>query len=221
MHHQYALITGCGSGLGKALAEECAKRNYHLILVSLPGRDLEDTYTYLRQQYQVEVHSLSLDLCDMESHTVIRTYLDDHKIRLHLLINNAGLGSAGAFQQEPFNLYSKMLQLNINNTVLLTHTLIPYIDKGGHILNTGSAGGFFDMPYKLVYSATKRFIYGFSRGLRLELRKQHIGVTVLCPGGINTNDAVRARVAKMMDGENIGLRTRRCSICGFRRSSKE
>ena len=85
--------------------------------------------------------------------------------------------------------YEKQLQLNIHAATMLTHLFLNDLKANApsYIMNTSSMGGFYMIPGKTVYSASKAYIYYFSRSLRLELKQHNISVSVLCPGGTDSN----------------------------------
>jgi len=185
----YTLITGAGSGIGKALALECAAKGMHLLLVALPGAELEETACQVRRLHQVECHCLGVDLSVHCAATKVYDWVMNNGYKVNILINNVGLGSKGMFEEAPVDFYYTQIHLNIIATCIMTRLFISELKKHGpaHIMNTGSMGGFFLLPHKTVYSATKAFVYSFSRGLRLELKHSGIIVSVLCPGGTNSN----------------------------------
>jgi hypothetical protein len=101
-----------------------------------------------------------------------------------------GVGSKGDFEHTETDFYEKQLQLNIHATTMLTRHFIEELKANApaHILNLGSMGGFFMIPGKTVYAASKAYVYYFSRSLRLELKPHNIFVSVLCPGGTDSNE---------------------------------
>lgn len=184
----YTLITGASEGLGKAFALECARRGQHLILVALPRSGLNNLAVFIRRNYDVNVIVYELDLsleanCYRLHHDVINS-----GILVKILINNAGIGNTQHFVETSFESYKRQVDLNITSVVLLTHLFVPCMrERPSYILNISSLCTFFYLPQKQVYGATKSFIYFFSRSLRKELRPFKISVSVLCPGGMNTN----------------------------------
>jgi len=102
------------------------------------------------------------------------------------LINNIGLGGRHHFEEVHPEHITQMIQLNIQVTTQLTRLFLEELKahRPAYILNVGSAAGFLHVPYKAVYSATKAYIYAFSRALRMELKQHGIYVSVLCPGGV-------------------------------------
>jgi short-subunit dehydrogenase len=113
-----------------------------------------------------------------------------------MLINNAGVGAAGRFEEESTELIDYMIQLNIRALVLLTRLFIPELKKHpqAYILNMGSLGALMPTPYKSIYCSSKSFIFDFSRALREELRKTSIKVSVVNPGAVPTNPHVIERI---------------------------
>ena len=188
----YTLITGSSEGLGKAFAIECAKRGMNLILVALPGPELFALATLIKTNYPVEVVCIARDLCKDESCTELLAEVTALNLQVNMLINNAGIGSTVLFEQGSPQLYERQIRLNVLATTLITRLFLPLLQQHGssYILNVGSLASFFCLPKKLVYGATKSFVYFFSKSLREELRNSGVQVSVLCPGAINTNPAL-------------------------------
>lgn len=193
MHNNcYTLITGASEGLGKALAIECAGRNMNLILVALPGPELYSLANLIKGNYPVQVICIGKDLCRDESCIELYDEVTAMHLPVNMLINNAGIGSTVLFEEGSPGLYEKQIRLNVLATTLLTRLFLKTLQGNGHsyILNVGSMASFFYLPKKQVYGATKSFIYFLSKSLRKELRKSNVHVSVLCPGGMNTNLAL-------------------------------
>ena len=188
----YTLITGASEGFGKALAIECAQRKMNLILVALPGPELHLLSTFIKRNYWVDVISIEKDLCKDESCIELFNEVNALNLQVNILINNAGIGSTILFGDGGINLYEKQIKLNVLATTLITRLFLEMLKRNGpsYILNVGSMASFFSLPKKLVYGATKSFVYFFSKGLRKELKQYKIHVSVLCPGGMNTNLAL-------------------------------
>lgn len=188
----YTLITGASEGFGKALAIECARRKMNLILVALPGPELYSLAGFIKRNYCVNVISIEKDLSLEESCAELFTEVCASKLQVNMLINNAGIGSTIPFAEGSVMLYEKQIKLNVLATTLITRLFLEMLkhNSPSYILNVGSMASFFYLPQKEVYGATKSFIYFFSRSLHKELRKDNIHVSVLCPGGMNTNLAL-------------------------------
>ena len=190
----YALVTGAGSGLGAAFADELASRGYDIIMVSLPGEDLSGKSARLADLYQVNVRYFECDLSKEESCVALHQWVKQQGYRVTILINNAGIGSTHPFLEFETGFYTRQLQVNVIAPVLLCRLLIPdmlSLDLPCHILNVGSLGGYFHIPNKEVYGASKSFIHSFTRSLQLRLKGTNISLMLLCPGAVNTNQRLK------------------------------
>lgn len=202
----YTLITGSSSGIGKAIALECARRNQNVLLVALPGTNLEGFSKRLNSEFGINSDFFNIDLTEKGATQKVYDWTRKNNYRLNTLINNAGISFEGPFEECSQEFYEKSMQLNMIALVSLTRLFI--VDMKGvencHILNTGSVASYFPIPYKSVYSASKMFVYSFSRSLREEYRKTTIRVSVLTPGPVITNrrtavSAIRkGKLAQMM-----------------------
>ncbi|MET0243834.1 MAG: SDR family NAD(P)-dependent oxidoreductase [Flavitalea sp.] len=185
----YTLITGASEGLGKCMALECATRGMNLVLVALPGPELEHLAKFIRKNYGVKILTIAQDLTEERSAEKIYNNVVENGIDISMLINNAGIGNTRYFEEEHQLMFDRQIKINVLSTTALTHTFLPMLRKHhrAYILNVGSLACFFTIPRKQVYGGTKSFIYFFSRSLRSELKRHNIHVSVLCPGGINSN----------------------------------
>ena len=193
MSNQYfTLITGASEGLGKALALECARRNFNLILVALPASGLSDLADFISRNFPVEVFCFEEDLTEEASCRQLYEKIRQLDLPVNMLINNAGIGSTLSFVAGSIDLYSKQIKLNILAPTLLCRLFYTDLIANGpsHILNVSSMASFFYFPKKLVYCCTKSYIREFSQSLRREFDEQIVSVSVLCPPGLNTNIAV-------------------------------
>jgi short-subunit dehydrogenase len=191
MNHNkyYTLITGASDGFGKALAIECARKNMNLILIALPGSNLSYLASFIQKNFPVNVQIFEKDLTKEADCYDLHLQVLDAGLRVNILINNAGIGNTQLFAETSPELFKQQIKLNVLATTLLTSLFIPELKKNGpsNILNVGSLSSFFYLPKKQVYGATKSFIYFFSKSLRRELQRDDISVSVVCPGGMNTN----------------------------------
>lgn len=200
------LITGASSGLGRELAIECASRHMNLILIALPGRNLNEFCDQLENKYHIQAFAYEGDLTDKNYiHEVAAEVLSKYKV--NFLINNAGIGGTVPFQEASVDYLDTIIQLNIRATSLLTRLLIGELKthQKAYILNVSSMAAFSPIPYKTIYPASKAFIYSFSRGLSEELRGTPVKVVVLHPGPILTNPDVILRIMKQGVFGKIGL----------------
>ena len=189
--NQYAVITGASKGIGLEMSKLLAKKNYHLLLVARKLSELEDVKKQIQSVYPVDVHCISLDLSQHNSAQQILTYVHQHHLNVHILINNAGGGSYGYFDHLEIEAQQKMIQLNIGSLVELCHSFIALFKQKKektYILNVGSTTAFQSIPTFAVYAASKSFVHSFTRSLRHELQKYpSISISLLSPGATRTN----------------------------------
>lgn len=193
---RFTLITGASAGIGRALAVESARRGRNLILVSLPDEGLPNLAADLEIDHRVKVKFVELNLTEDGSCRKIFEWCEKEKLRVDRLINNAGLGMGGPFQKYTDNYYEKSMFLNMTAPVALIRMFLPSmqeLDKAW-ILNTGSMAGFFPIPYKTVYAASKSFLLYLTLGLQEELKGSGIQLSILCPNAVPTNDDVKQRI---------------------------
>jgi len=191
----YTLITGASIGLGKELALECARRKMNLILVSLPGEDIEGLSQEIRTSFQVSVSYREIDLTKKEQVKELVAWINAN-FDVNMIINNAGVGGSCMFTESTVEYLDNMIQLNVSAMVLLIRLLLPELKKHAesYILNVSSLAAFSPVPYKTVYPASKAFVHYFSLGLRAELKDTSVNVSVLTPGPILTNSDVKKRI---------------------------
>lgn len=189
MKNAYALITGAGEGLGRSFALCCAARGYNLLLVSLPGSRLQILASRIEAHYGVKVWHLEINLCESGAVDHLLAFAENHQLPVKLLVNNAGLGHTCRFDELTEAYLQHQLNLNMLVLTQLVHSLIPLMREqgGGHILNIGSMAGFYALPFKNSYAASKAYVLALSLALNIELAPQGIGVSVVCPNGICSN----------------------------------
>lgn len=192
----YAVITGAGSGLGKCYAEVLAKMGFQLILISLPGDGLDEVAAACRN-HKISCVTYEADLTDFEQLKQLAADINQH-YQISVLINNAGMGGTGAFQDACTGQLEQMLKLNMGAPVLLTRLLLPNMMQRPRawILNVSSMASFSPMGFKTIYPASKKFIQHFTRGLNQEIKDTGVFVGVVHPGPMITNAAVKGRIER-------------------------
>lgn len=193
----YALITGASSGLGMHLAKECALAGYPVILAALPQTGLEKVVAEIKTYPGAEAWCIEVDLTDEAGPQTVLEFCKLNGLNVGLLINNAGIGLESSFDTVPVSYCSKLMQLNMLAVLKMTCLFLPQLKlfPAAYILNVSSLASFTPIPFKGIYSASKVFINFFSRSLRTELKETGISVSVLCPGGIPTNEIARQRIS--------------------------
>ena len=191
----YTLITGASHGIGASLAEECARRKMNLLLVALPSPDLKAHAQYLSETYGIKAETYEINLTEPDAPKEVYMWCKQNGYHVNILINNAGIGAVDSFEGSNLQSYSNMIGLNVTAVVLLTRLFVPDMKNypNGKIMNVGSMASFNPVPFKSVYSASKGFVYFFSRALGEELKYLGIKVSVLCPGPVATNPRIIAR----------------------------
>ncbi|WBA40934.1 SDR family NAD(P)-dependent oxidoreductase [Hymenobacter canadensis] len=189
-----ALITGASRGIGRAFAAELARRGYNLLLVARSAAQLEEVAAELRQQFGVQAAILTQDLAAPHAVEAVAEWASSQTQELAVLVNNAGYGLWGRFEDLALEEQQNMLQLNMHVPVALTHRLLPALRQQpkAYILNVSSTAAYQAVPTLTLYAASKAFLLSFSRGLRYELRDSPVSVTCLSPGATTTDFADRA-----------------------------
>jgi short-subunit dehydrogenase len=181
-----ALITGASGGLGADFARLAAKDGYNLILVARSKDLLEALKTELTAKHSIDVRVMAEDLSD---ETAVERLCDVlQKEPIDLLINNAGFGDFGLFQNSAPKRNQGMIRVNIEALTALTHAALPGMitRKTGKILNVASTASFQPGPLLAVYYATKAYVLNFSLALSNETQGTGVTVTCLCPGPTKT-----------------------------------
>lgn len=183
-----ALVTGAGSGIGRATAFLLAENGAQLILCDLNAEALERTATLARGLgAQVDTHRV--DVSDWDDMQALATKVNKTHGALDILINNAGVGLGGSFLDTPVSDWQWVLGINLMGVVHGCKAFLPaMVEKGrGHVVNTASAAGYYAAPDMTAYSASKHGVMGLSEALRAEMAEHGIGVSAICPGVVNTN----------------------------------
>lgn len=196
-----ALITGASAGIGREFARQLANRARTLVLVARREQRLNELREELRNRNsQLQVHIRVVDLCDNSQIQALVQWLDQNKLEIDLLINNAGLGDYGSIATSDIERDNRIIQVNIAAVTFLTRQLVPQMisRKRGAILNVSSSAGFLPIPGMGVYAATKAYVNSFTEALRAEVGGTGVSVTALCPGPVHTEFS---DVAKRPDGQ--------------------
>lgn len=188
----YALIAGGSKGIGYAIAEALAKRNYNLVLIARHADSLNTAKEKLEAAYPVHVEILRLDLEKETAADSIANWCKEHTIPLKMLCNVAGMGGTNDYLSLPLDSLRYMVRLNVESAMALSLTLLPLLEKNApsYILNVASMAALAPIPIKNMYSATKAAVLFFSYSLRYQLKDKHISVSCLAPGPVFTKPSV-------------------------------
>lgn len=181
---KYSLITGASSGIGYELASIMAKNGHSLILVARSNDKLSTLKTEIEKNYKVQVEVICVDLSLPNSAQKLFQTVQEKKLKVDCLINNAGVGDYGPFINADLTRLQSMIQLNITTLTNLTKLFLPQMieNKFGQIMNVASTASFQPGPLMAVYYATKAYVLSFSEALHEELRTTGVTITALCPG---------------------------------------
>lgn len=177
----FAVITGASSGIGKAIAEELARRGHDLILVArtvAPMQAIADAFP----ERTVEIRSV--DLSDATARAPFIEELQNTPV--NIIVNSAGIASFGQFKDLDWNYERMQFELNATALFELTHAVIPGMLAAGEggIINVGSAAGNMAIPGNATYVGTKAMVNTFTESLHYELKDHGIKCTLLAPGPV-------------------------------------
>ena len=205
-----AVITGAASGIGLGIARRAAKEGMKVVVADIEKEALEKTREELKAS-GTDVISVVIDVSKAENIEKLAKKTIDAFGEVHLLCNNAGVAAPGALWECIVSDYSWVLGVNLWGVIHGIRTFIPIMlqqDNECHIVNTSSMAGLFPGdPANGIYSITKQAVVALSESLRaiFAQNESKIGVSVLCPGIVNTNivDSERNRPAEFCGEDYI------------------
>jgi short-subunit dehydrogenase len=196
------VITGASSGIGKACAEEFAKRGATLVLAARQFVSLCEITAELEKRYGIKALAVQTDVTQEEEckHLIKQAVLSFGKV--DILINNAGISMRALFNDLDMSVIRKVMEVNFYGTAYCTKFALPEILKSkGAIVGVSSAAGYRGLPGRTAYTASKFAMNGFMESLRTELLHKGVLVMVASPGFTNSN--IRA-TALDKNGEQYG-----------------
>ena len=185
------LITGASSGIGEAFANTLDKLGAKLILTARSKDKLEQMVSSMNNAV-----SIPGDLSKKEFPQELYAKVNEMKLKVDILINNAGFGYSGKFLDNSMVNYNEMINLNICSLTHLTHLFMKDMieNKSGGIINISSLASFQPIPFFSIYAATKAFVTSFTLSLYEEYREKNIKILGVCPGYTKTNFNKRAQM---------------------------
>ena len=197
LNGRIAAITGAGSGIGRALAEELSRRGAHLALSD--GNEVGLAETVARCEGRgVKVTSQIVDVADRAAVEAWADLVVDEHGAVNLIFNNAGVAVAATVESISYEDFEWLMNINFWGVVHGTKAFLPHLKAAGegHVVNVSSVFGLVSIPSQSAYNAAKFAVRGFTDALRIELEIDPCGVsaTTIHPGGIATNIARDARV---------------------------
>ncbi|MDE7400802.1 MAG: SDR family NAD(P)-dependent oxidoreductase [Clostridia bacterium] len=180
-----AVVTGATSGIGLCVANRLLKNGYTV-------------YGIARRQFSGGFECFCADVCDHDRTAEILKTVYEREGRIDVLVNNAGMGVAGAIDEISADNIKTICDVNLTALCVLCSQAVPYIREGGKIINVSSVGGIIPLPYQALYSATKAGVEVFSRAIATELKPKKIKVCAILPGDTKTGFTA----ARICEGEN-------------------
>ncbi len=179
-----AVVTGASSGMGREFVLQLSSyvQVDEIWVIARRKEALEE----LQEEVSVPLRVICLDLCNTESFEAYQALLEQEKPNVKLLVNAAGFGKFGDFQDVPLVDDCHMIDLNCKALVAMTRLTLPYMTRGSHILQLDSLSAFQPVPYITTYGATKAFVLSYSRAINRELKPQGIRVMAMNPGWVKT-----------------------------------
>ncbi len=192
-----AVVTGTGSGIGRATAIELAREGCHMAISDINEKELEATRQEI-EKLGIKVHAKVLDVADRKAFHDYANEVNDFFGKVNIVINNAGVAVSASLEDTSYEDFEWLMNINFWGMVYGTKAFLPHLKAtgDGHICNVSSVFGFMAPAGTGAYNASKFAIRGFNETLRSELDIEDCGVSLssIHPGGIKTNIARDARV---------------------------
>lgn len=185
-----AVITGAGSGIGRALALQLNEEGCELYLSDINPETLAETLKLMKRP-EVFCDLQTLDVADHEAVNAWADHVAASRDRIDILVNNAGVGLTGPADENPYEDIQWLMGINFWGVVHGTRAFLPLLRKSasGHLVNLSSMFGMVGVPTQSAYNASKFAVRGYSDSVRIELEDSNIHVCCVHPGGIQTNIA--------------------------------
>jgi len=200
-----AFITGGASGAGLGMAKVFVRNGMKVVIADIRQDSLDQAMTGFRDDKNV--HAICFDVTDRQAFARAADEAERVFGKVHVLCNNAGVNLFVPIEECTYNDWDWVMGVNFGGVVNGVQTFVPRIGKhgeGGHIVNTASMAAFLPSAEAGIYTASKFAVRGLSEALRLSLYRYHIGVSVFCPGLINSAiyESEKTRPAHLAVPEN-------------------
>ena len=183
-----AFITGGASGIGLGMARVFHSAGMKVVIADIRQEHLESALVTFEGETS-DIHVMQLDVTDRKAFENAAQEAERIFGRVHVLCNNAGIYLYGPIQKATYEDWDWILNVNLGGVINGIQTFVPRIishGEGGHIVNTSSISGIFTAGGTGIYTASKFAVVGLSEALRIDLEPENIGVSVLCPGFVNS-----------------------------------
>lgn len=214
---QRALVTGASSGIGVALARQLAAWGANLVITARREDRLEALAEEIREQHQVDVTVIALDLGDPTAPAQLWDATEGQDRPVDILVNNAGFGTQRPFVDIPWELTFSQLQVNLISLTELAYRFIGSMKErgAGYVLNVSSIGAYLPCPEMATYAAGKAYVRNFTEALAFELKGTGVRACCLCPGGTATEFSEVAGQSLLKVVEMTLMSAERCARIGL------
>ncbi len=181
-------LTGAASGIGRATALAAGREGAVLFLTDVDPDGLQATADQARDRGGQVAYAAPADLADHDAVRAMATAITDEHGAMDVVMNIAGIAVWGTISSLPHSSWRRIVDVNLMGPVHVMEYLVPaMVEAGhGHVVNVSSAAGIIGMPWHAAYSASKFGLRGVSEVLRFDLARHGIGVSLVCPGGVDT-----------------------------------
>lgn len=180
-----AVVTGASSGLGREFARQISARYSKFDEIWLIARRTE-RLEEIADEIKLTSRVISLDLSSNDELMALKELLEENAPDIKLLVNCAGYGKSGSFDELGYDEQLGMIDINCRALTAVTKLCLPYISSNSRIIELASAAAFMPQPDFAVYAATKSYVLSFSKAINKELKPKKITVTAVCPGPVDT-----------------------------------
>lgn len=184
-----AFITGAASGVGFGMAQAFLSEGMNVVIADIRADGL-DAAAEVLQETSKNVHAIRVDITNRDAMTAAADEAEQHFGKVHMLCNNAGINVFGPIEQANYDDWDWIMDVNLNAVFTGIKCFLPKIQahrEGGHIVNTASMASFVSGPGAGIYTAAKCAVRGLTECLWYSLVPQGIGVSLVCPGLVNSN----------------------------------
>lgn len=184
-----AVITGAGSGIGRATAVLAAQKGARLVLTDVSADTLAETVRLVTEAGGTVVHHEAFDVRDADAVDAFAARAHDLAGSVDVVMNVAGISTWGRIQDLSLEHWRRTIDIDLMGPIHVLAAFVPPMieaGRGGHVVNVSSAAGLFGLPLHAPYSAAKFGLRGVSEVLRFDLEPHRIGVTLVCPGAVDT-----------------------------------
>jgi NAD(P)-dependent dehydrogenase (short-subunit alcohol dehydrogenase family) len=202
MSTKVALVTGAGTGVGKAVAIALAKAGYNLVLAGRRKEPLDETAAAINATGQ-QALAVSTDVSKRESIAALFEKVKSSFGRLDVLFNNAGIGAPPVpIEELPFEAWQNVVATNLTGMFLCTQEAIKIMKaqnpRGGRIINNGSISAHTPRPFSIAYTSTKHAVTGLTKSTALDCRPHDI-----CCGQVDIGNAATPMTDRMVKGDGV------------------